>query len=149
MTEARKITPTTIVLVVGALALAGLGVWLIGKPRDPDSFKTWAVFGTLALMALGWLADFRKWVTSGKVVTAALVILAVVAMAAEVGGPTRALINKDRINAWNAFHYVLGTKYFGEIGYHDSITAELNAAGDDKVAGFQAISDDMDAILAS
>jgi L-ribulose-5-phosphate 3-epimerase len=36
-----------------------------------------------------------------------------------------------------------------DTGYDDSITAELNAAGDDKVAGFQVISDDMDAILAS
>lgn len=38
---------------------------------------------------------------------------------------------------------------FRAIGYDDVITAELTAAGDDKVAGFQVISDDMDAILAS
>jgi hexulose-6-phosphate isomerase len=38
---------------------------------------------------------------------------------------------------------------FREIGYDDAITAELSPAGDDKMAGFQVISDDMDAILAS
>ena len=38
---------------------------------------------------------------------------------------------------------------FRAIGYDDVITAELTAAGDDKTAGFQVISDDLDAILAS
>jgi hexulose-6-phosphate isomerase len=38
---------------------------------------------------------------------------------------------------------------FREVGYDGVITAELSPAGEDKMAGFQVISDDMDAILAS
>jgi hexulose-6-phosphate isomerase len=38
---------------------------------------------------------------------------------------------------------------FRDIGYNGTVTAELSPAGDDKLAGFQVISDDMDAILAS
>ena len=36
---------------------------------------------------------------------------------------------------------------FRAVGYDGVVTAELNAAGDDKMAGFQTISDDMDYIL--
>lgn len=38
---------------------------------------------------------------------------------------------------------------FRAVGYDGPVTAELNPVGEDKLAGFQAISDDMDAILAS
>ncbi len=127
MTEQRKFQPVTLTIAAVTVALAALGVWLVGKPSDHDAFRIWAVFGTLALMALGWFADVRRWATFGKTVTAVLVILAVITMAAELGGHSKALVKKGRINAWNAFHYVLGTKYFGEIGYHDFYNAAVLA----------------------
>ena len=127
MTDERRFTLTTIALVVATIALAAAGVWLVGKPKDHDAYRTWAIFGTLALMALGWLADFRKYKTFGRTITAVLVILAVITMAAELGGGTKGLIKKGRINSWNAFHYVIGTKFFGEIGYHDFYNAAVLA----------------------
>jgi len=127
MSEEQKIQPVTIVMAVVTVLLAALGVWLVGKPADHEAFKTWAVVGTMVLMALGWFADFRKWATFGRTVTAVLVILAVITMAAELGGATKGLVKKGRINSWNAFHYVIGTKYFGEIGYHDFYNAALLA----------------------
>ena len=127
MTARRTIQPVTLALAVGTVVLAALGVWLVGRPSDYHSFQTWVIFGTLALMAVGWFADLRKWATFGKAVTSVLVILAVITMAAELGGSTKSLVKKGRINAWNAFHYVLGTKYFGEIGYHDFYNAAVLA----------------------
>ncbi|MEQ1570912.1 MAG: hypothetical protein ABMA64_35105 [Myxococcota bacterium] len=78
---------------------------------------------TAALAAFTW----RGWPTRGLV--AALAALA----AGWFVGPAAARWSAGEVQTWNVFHYTVGSRFFGELGYYDLYLGALaaDAAGDD------------------
>ena len=83
-----------------------------------------ALVGALvaALVALRRLAGHRRWLALG------LVLL--------FGGglATRPAPPPPPVHTWNLFHYVVGTKYFAELGYHDLYAGVLLVEDDGQFA---------------
>ncbi len=126
----RAIQTRRAIVVIGTILLAGASVWLLRDPEDLRSLKAWAVLFTMGAIFAGWAADRLKLHTWSQVTTGLLVVVAVVSFAIGSGSGAHKLIVKERINSWNAFHYVLGTKFFGEVGYHDFYNAAALADAD-------------------
>ncbi len=81
----------------------------------------------MVVLVIGALADRRQRKRSALVATALMGMLAVCGATVENSRKTRRLLVEQKIHAWNVFHYVLGTKYFDELGYFDLYNAALLA----------------------
>ena len=119
-----------VVIIIGTILLGGTSVRLLRDPEDLQSLKAWAVLLTMGAIFAGWAVDRLKLRTWSQVTTGLLVVIAAVSFAIGSGTMTHKLVADERINAWNAFHYVLGTKFFGEVGYHDFYNAAALADAD-------------------
>ncbi|HRC84877.1 MAG TPA: glycosyltransferase 87 family protein [Thermoanaerobaculia bacterium] len=56
-----------------------------------------------------------------------LAVLALAALVHTAGGDFRRFVTSDWVRGWNTYHYYLGPKYFGEVGYFDLYRASLVA----------------------
>ncbi len=127
----------------GAAALAVAGAVLLWEPEDVDSLKLAMTILAMLGVTLGWIADRQRWAVASRAVTGLLVALALVAITVESGGRAYRLFARDDIAEWNAFHYVLGTKYFPELGYADFYNgmALADAETDDIFSSFRTVRD--------
>ena len=68
---------------------------------------------------------FSKWKKIGFLSVAIFILIAIVAtVLLKIDIPHK---NKRKLHLWNMFHYVLGTKYFDEVGYYNLYNAILLA----------------------
>jgi len=104
---------------VGTLALSALAAWRLYEPGDYQELALWTCVATMGLLVLGWFADRARSAVPGRVVTGLLIAVAVGTVAAQSGKRIEELFTENEISEWNVFHYVLGTKYFPELGFHD------------------------------
>jgi hypothetical protein len=112
------IAATAALAVVGVIALRHLG---------HDRLRLFASIAAMGLIVAGHLADRRGMRRAGMAVTVVIAALAVVVVIAVQGHRAKALLVKRQTSAWNVFHYVLGTKYFDELGYFDFYNGVLIA----------------------
>jgi len=114
------------------LALALTAAIVLDDPKATWSshVKHWAPQLSLAATATwvgGWLLERR----TGRPWPAITVVLVGLALTG-VGLATaldahRSVAKGTHYRAWNAYHYVLGSKYFGQLGYTDLYAATLAA----------------------
>ena len=93
-----------------------------------------SAIGAIALVL--WIAMHvveRRRGAEVKAFTWAFVVLALFVVLSHHGGSIPRAFTGERVHTWNQFHYYLGSKYFGELGYFDLYAATL-AADDDFVA---------------
>lgn len=122
-----------------ALTLAlgtGLTALVVGlDPRAPfsshvEGWAPWFAVAAAATWGLGWAVE-RRTARAQRWPTVLLVALALAgAGLATAQDLHRSVRVGDRYRAWNAYHYVLGSKYFPELGYTDLYAATL--AADDR-----------------
>jgi len=91
---------------IPGLAGAGLGLWLLSWVTERLSKRRFATF------------------------TALIFGVALATMTLQVGKYQYKAFGGDRVRAWNVYHYYVGSKYFGELGYHDLYAATLTADDD-------------------
>lgn len=112
-----------------AVSLGILGCFVFKDLPSSPLKITLAVCGAL-LIALGYLFDRFNWKQAGLAVTALLLALAIAGAYFENHKRVNQLVMRQRISAWNVFHYVLGTKYFDQTGYFDLYNTALLADQD-------------------
>ena len=112
---------TALLGTLGALALDGL---------SERNLKLAMCVATVVPLVGGWVADRKDARTAGIVLTALLASMTVTTTVLENSGKARRLFVQKRVFAWNVFHYVLGTKYFDELGYFDFYKGVLLADAD-------------------
>lgn len=110
---------------------------------DLTTFKMALLIAAMVVTAAAWLPDHlraRRW---RQVATVALTVLAAFAWCAESGQRTITLFHDGDIHEWNAFHYMLGGKYFAELGYDDFYNgmALADADADRLFSGFNRMRD--------
>ncbi len=113
-------------LVLIAVASVGLG-WLAGAlllDVSARAVKGGAAGLSMALLVAAWVVDGRAassrgWARAGVALTALLAAATVCGLYVHNLEKTQKLLYKNQVHAWNVFHYVLGTKYFDELGYFD------------------------------
>jgi hypothetical protein len=113
-------------LGIAGVALGLTGCWLLAD-ADITAVRGGMAVASMVLLVPAWLCDRRRWVRAGWVVTALLVAMVVCAAYVTEHKKTRELLVEDKIHGWNVFHYVLGTKYFDELGYFDLYLGALLA----------------------
>ena len=118
-------------LTLGAVALGLLGCLLLKGANVPGT-KICMTVAAMVLLIAGWVADRRKSWQAGMVITALLASMVITTAYVAEHKKTHNLLVKHRIHAWNVFHYVLGTKYFDELGYFDLYLASFKADAEGK-----------------
>jgi len=120
-------------LILCTAFAVGIACGLLLDGYKANDVRLAMCLGGMALLLSGWLADLWGWKRFSSLVTAVLV--GVLVCSAWIANDTklRELFKEERIQAWNAFHYVLGTKYFDELGYFDlykcAVLADREADG--------------------
>jgi len=118
-----------------ALAFVGMLGLVLAIPKATSTAGAWAG-GLASLGALTWAGGWfleRRRGTRLPAVTVVLVALALVGAGLSVGRRAKdTVMEGDSWRAWNVYHYYLGSKYFGELGYTELYAATL--AADDLVA---------------
>jgi hypothetical protein len=107
------------VIGVCTVALSALGAWWLFRPGDFQNLALMVSVAVMVLLVLGWFVDRLRSRIPGRAITGLLIAVAVATMAAQSGRKTQELFADNEIAEWNVFHYVLGTKYFPELGFHD------------------------------
>ena len=102
-----------------------LGRGLLETPLT--GVKVGLCLAAMVLLVAGALADLRQWKRVALAATVLMGMLAVCGATVENSRRTQRLLGEHKIHAWNVFHYVLGTKYFDEMGYFDLYNAALLA----------------------
>lgn len=113
-----------------AFVLVAVGAWFLSGAQGAETFKRWMAVAAVVVVALAWFVDWRRLDRVRPVVTAVIVVMAVTTTFAEVGNGTKRLLLDHRVASWNVFHYVLGTKYFDELGYYDFYNGVILADDD-------------------
>jgi len=118
-------------LTLGAIALGVLGCVVLKGANIPGT-KIGMAIATMVLLVVGWVVDRRQAWKAGMVVTALLGSMVITTAYVADHKKTHRLLVDHRIHAWNVFHYVLGTKYFDEVGYFDLYLAAFKADAEGK-----------------
>lgn len=118
---------------LGALSiLLGLVAIQIFKPQASNGTNFMLTILAMMLISMAWVVDrYAKWKPSGMIMTALLGVIAVVS-AYTVTAHRMDGLKLKRIHTWNAFHYVMGTKYFSEVGFENLYKACLLADREDR-----------------
>lgn len=99
--------------VLGLIAFVAGWMWLHESRGDNRAWRIpMALTGAGLVVLRGFLAGLWRRRASILVVLWALVVIG-----AMVGRPAERLVRKGSISEWSFFHYYLGAKYFGELGY--------------------------------
>jgi len=110
-------------------------LWWVPRATESGNAHRWApVLATVGatVWAGGWFAE-RQAGRRLRWVTGLLLMLAFVGSGLSVAKEaSRTLSHGHQWRAWNVYHYYLGSKYFGELGYSQLYAATL--AADDLVA---------------
>ncbi|MDP8255555.1 MAG: hypothetical protein P9M14_07400 [Candidatus Alcyoniella australis] len=112
------------------MALALLAVvpaFFISHPSNATVFKYYIIVSVMIVLAASWLCERKGWKTCQKVVTVALLLMLATTFLYQYKGRLKDLALDHKVQSWNAFHYVLGTKYFDELGYFDLYNAVILA----------------------
>ena len=114
--------------MMGILSLlVGFATIRIFKPDYSDDTKVILTLIAMILICMAWFVDhYSKWVPARMIMTALLGIIALLAGYSAVSHRMDGL-KLTRIHTWNVFHYVMGTKYFNEVGFTDLYKASLLA----------------------
>ncbi len=107
-----------IALTIAAFALGIGGCWAL-LTANVGAVKCGMAIASMVGLVLAWWFDRRRWVRASWVLTALLAAMVLTTAYVTDHKKTYRLLAKDKIHAWNVFHYVLGTKYFDELGYFD------------------------------
>jgi hypothetical protein len=105
--------------VVTDIALGTLCVLGMASTKGAWTFAFLGTAAAVGVLAIVW-RRFGAGVSIGLIATAAVI-------AGAVADPKQVHLP---VHTWNQFHYVLGTKYFDEVGYHDLYPAVLLADED-------------------
>ena len=102
-----------------------------------DSVGVWVTsFGGAALVV--WLAMLlveRRLKRELRLFTWILGLMALSAIITHHGARIPEALTGERVHVWNQYHYYVGSKYFGELGYFDLYAATLTADDDFLAAG--------------
>ncbi len=129
----KKLSRMWLIKVPAVFFAIILGYFLIGRfgKMSPPSFKMWMAISVCGILFIAWAVDiFREktWAkVAGVIITAIIGAMAVASIHVENRFKVRGLTEVKAIHAWNHYHYVLGTKYFNELGYFDLYKATLLA----------------------
>ena len=118
-------------LVLGATILGVVGCFALNGANVPGT-KIGMTIAAMVLLVAGWVADRRKAWKAGMVITAVLGSMVITTAYVAEHKKTHKLLVNHRIHAWNVYHYVLGTKYFDEVGYFDLYLASFKADAEGK-----------------
>ncbi|MDP2313696.1 MAG: hypothetical protein Q8P41_12370 [Pseudomonadota bacterium] len=106
----------------GAATSVALGTLIaLATVRYTGPWSTWFAGGAGVFGVLGLLA----WRLGGRAVAMVAAVALMIAMTQVPPGE-----RLPKVHTWNQFHYVLGTKYFDEVGYDDLYVAALLADED-------------------
>jgi len=110
--------------VLIALLLGIVGAELLdGTPRV--SFRLGMSLAALVVLAGGWWAGRKQKKVWEKISLCLLAVLTVTTLLIFAS-------QNQRMHVWNLFHYVLGGKYFDEVGYFDLYSAVILADAEGK-----------------
>jgi hypothetical protein len=101
------------------------------KRSQIDLWVPWIATASAAVWAGGWALE--RWAQRRlPAVTGVLVALAFASGGMSIAERAPKASQGRQVRAWNVYHYYLGSKYFGELGYTELYAATL--AADDLVA---------------
>ncbi len=114
----RFVLPAAVGFGVGSIAALRLG--------ETGGLRLAVATGVLVALTLG-RSRAASGAASGRRVEGVLAVLAFLALGHAAAVDLWHFATTPRVRVWNVYHYYLGAKYFGELGYHDLYDASLAA----------------------
>lgn len=109
---------TFFALTLAVLAIATVLSFLLQK-TSWNHLRIYLCLAAFAPLIWGWLADRYDSYLNKVLSTALLAVLALSATYLTNRYDANRLFEYKKVFAWNVFHYMLGSKYFDELGYFD------------------------------
>lgn len=128
-----RLTWILLIQILGVFAAYLIGNLIIDQfgRTKPPIFKLWIAGITMEIIFLGWLVDLykkRTWAKIARIVITVMIgALVLATIFVENHRKTDGITGVRNIHAWNQYHYVLGTKYFDELGYFNLYKATVLA----------------------